>query len=127
MKNHYIQAVVEMIEEGTDISSVLSGLSNTLKKKGHMRLHGSVLRGVVRILGSKNNTGGTKVTVVSVEALESQKEAIQSALTKLNAEGETTTIIDPTIIGGIIVGHDNVVIDASYKSKLTKLYRTLTK
>ena len=127
MKNHYIQAVLEMIDSGSDIQSVLKGLSVSLEKKGHTRLHAAVLRGVVRILSSKITSTGAIVTIADKDLLKGHKEAITSALSTLSAGKDYQTIIDPTIIGGVIVEYNNTIIDTSYKTQLVKLYRTLTK
>lgn len=127
MKKNYIEAVLQMINAGTDIHTVLKGLEATLIKKGHTRLHGAVLRGVVRILSSKSVTTVTKVTAASEAKFKDEIHAIESALARLHAPNEYEKVVDPTIIGGVIVEHDNVVLDTSYKTKLVKLYRSLTK
>lgn len=127
MKDHYIHAVLEMLENGADVHTVLSGLSATLQKKGHTRLHGAVLRGVLRILESKRGTRGATVTVARESAVSEKKHAIEQALAQLGASSDYRVVVDPSIIGGTIVEHNNVLIDTSYKTRLVKLYRSITK
>ncbi len=125
MKDYYINAVLELIKKGADIQTVLSGLSATLAKKGHTRLHGNILKGVLRIL-SHNKARGTVVTVANEKTLTLQKEAIQKSIESLKGDATPKVVIDPTIIGGVIVECNNMRIDTSHKSRLVKLYRSIT-
>ena len=127
MKNHYIQAVIELIKSGTDIQELHNGLKKSMERKGHMRLYGSVLRGTLRIL--ETQTDHSKATVIVSEDTDIQKYAsdITGALKKLGAQDDFSTEIDPTIIGGVVIKHNNTLIDRSYKTTLTNLYRSITK
>lgn len=127
MKDHYIQAILEMLKKGTDVHTVLQGFSSVLKRRGHERLHASVLRGVLRMLAYKTAQTGTTVTVAHEAALTSQKDAIAAAIRELGGGTAYSTIIDATIIGGVIVEHNNTRIDTSYKSQLVQLYLKVTK
>lgn len=127
MKNHYIQAVLEMMHAGKSPDAVILGLKNALTAKGHMRLYSSVLKGVLRVVETKKDISGAVVTVATAGAVEAYTARIQESLTVLGAEGDFVTKIDPTIIGGVIVKSNNTVIDSSYKTALTNLYRATTK
>lgn len=127
MQKHYIQAVLELINAGKTPNEVLAGLHAVLKAKGHMRLHASVLRGVLRILASQKATLSAVVTVQKESDIATHKKAIESALAEISASKEFSTNIDSTIVGGFIAQFNNVVYDASYKSKLIALYRKVAK
>ena len=127
MKAHYIQATVEMLQSGTDIGSVLSGLQKTLETKGHMRLHVAVLRGLLRVLETKTDSSRAVVTVAKALDVEALSNLIQESLSTLNSEGEFVTKIDGTLVGGIVVESNNKILDKSYKTALTNLYRATTK
>ncbi len=116
-----------MLKNGADVQKVLSGLSSALTRKGHTRLHGSILRGVLRALAYKTVRSGSTVTVASESGLASHKDAIEAAIKHLGGAAEYSTVIDPTIIGGAIIEHNNTIIDTSYKSHLVRLYRRVTK
>lgn len=126
MKQHYITAVLEELQAGTDPDVVLSGLKKTLERKGHTRLYAPVLRRVVRVLeaGSRESIS---VTVARAGDYEVHKAAIQAALQKLGVNDEPSIQTDSTIVGGFVAEANSTRIDASYKSKLVTLYRSLTK
>jgi len=126
MKKHYIQATIDLILSGTDPQVVLKGLYGSMEKKGHARLYASVLRGVVRILESKS----INAAIVSVATETDTKKfasEIKEMLTTLGVEGEHTIVVDKTLIGGAVAKYNNTVIDRSYKTALTNLYRATTK
>ncbi len=126
MTNYYIQATIEMFQSGIEADSVLKGLQRTLETKGHMRLHVAVLRGVLRILETKTDSAQAIVSVAKESDVTALAEQIKASLTTLNSEGEFTTKVDDTLIGGTVVECDSKVIDKSYKTALTNLYRATT-
>jgi len=126
MKDSYITAVLEELKAGHDPSKVLAGLKNTLAKKGHDRLYAAILRGVARVLEA-GSAESVVVTTVSEADYKAHKDAITAALKTLDADTEPKVQIDETIVGGFVAEANNKRIDASYKSKLVTLYRSLTK
>lgn len=126
MKENYINAVLEMYMADKESTNVLEGLKKTLARKGHNRLYAPVLRGVLRVLESRG-TEHSRVVVASHESYTKQKNAIESALRALGAEGSHEVIVDETIVGGFIAEANNTQLDKSYKTKLVSLYRNLTK
>ena len=64
--------------------------------------------------------GVTEVTVTTTSALEKQFEEsiIKNLGNKLNRKIRLNKIIDPDIIGGIIIKIDSIMIDNSIKTKL---------
>lgn len=125
MKEQYINAVLEMLKTGKESEVVLSGLKDTLNKRGHLSLEASILASVLRVIEAKS-IDETVVTVASKESYNQQAAAIAAALKNLKANIESTIKIDPTVIGGFIAEANNTRHDASYKTKLISLYRSLT-
>ena len=127
MKNHYINATLSLIQSGSDPQSVLDGLLKSMQSKGHERLYASVLRGVVRVLETKKDS--TQATVVVAKEADVAKYAsvITETLTSLDAGSDFSTKIDETIVGGVIVKSNNTVVDRSFKTALTNLYRATLK
>jgi len=125
MKQQYITAVLEMLKSGKESGEVLSGLKETLKKRGHLALEASILNGVLRVIEAKNLSSVT-VTVANEASFEAQSTVIKVALKELGAEAASSVKIDETIIGGFIAETKNIRHDASYKTKLVNLYRSLT-
>ena len=125
MKKHYTEAALKMIQSGTDIDKVLEGLRKTLTRKGHTRLYSAVLRSIVRILETHHDTGAVVVVAKDSDTTKLASD-IDAILTELDAGKNFVTKIDQTIIGGVIVKNNNVVVDRSYKTKLTNIYRATT-
>jgi len=127
MKNHYIQATIEMIQSETAVEAVFEGLQKSMQKKGHMRLYASVLRGVLRILETKKDVAIATVVVANSADVQKYADTIKATLTSIEAGEDFSTEIDETIIGGVIVKANNTIVDQSYKTALTNLYRLTTK
>ena len=123
MKTDYTIAVLQLIKEGKDPEAVIAGLTATLTSRGHERLLVPVLR-VAREV-AKESVSAT-VTVASESDRARYQAAIEAALATLGA-ADATTVVDETITGGFIAEHNHTRIDASFKSKLIDLYRSLTK
>lgn len=126
MKNHYIQAVLELIHQGKNPDDVISGLAKLLKAKGHESLFASVLAGVLRELESKSERAGGTVTVAKTADEQNHVELIKRALTSMGGDESYTLKEDDTLIGGFIAEVNNTVHDESHKTALVNLYRRLT-
>lgn len=122
MKKQYIQATIDLILDGTDPQVILKGLHESMEKKGHARLYVAVLRGVVRILESKDNATAI-VTVASEADVEKFASEINEMRAMLGTEGVHSIVVDQTLIGGVVAKYNNTIIDRSYKNALTNLYR----
>lgn len=126
MNKHYIKAVLEMIKAGKTPDEILVGLAKVLKDKGHERLKASVLRGVLRILEADSDRLSSVVVVAKAADTARYEAAIKTALAQLTTDSNYTVVEDDTLIGGFIAKANNTTYDASYKTKLVKLYRNLT-
>ena len=116
-----------MIQSETAVEAVFEGLQKSMQKKGHMRLYASVLRGVLRILETKKDVAIATVVVANSADVQKYADTIKATLTSIEAGEDFSTEIDETIIGGVIVKANNTIVDQSYKTALTNLYRLTTK
>ena len=128
MKKHYVQAVLQLLASGKDIDTVLASLRDMLQKKGHTKLHESILSAVLTELVRADAVHGALITVAKESDTQTYQTAIQEALQELKAERNTVrTVVDATLIGGFTAEYNNTRIDRSYKEKLVSLYRAITK
>ena len=126
MKQAYITALTSALLSTKDVESVLKSTYALLEEKGHLRLWPSVLKGVVRTL-EKQEVGKIPQVTVATEGSLNVSE-LKKALTELSIEEtETTTVVDPSIIGGFIIQHQDKMLDRSYKRALVEIYRKVTK
>lgn len=127
MKDHYIQAVLESIRDGQKPDTVMVSLKKVLNAKGHDRLLGSVLRGVMRVIEAQSDRSGSVVHVATEVEEKKLSSAIKAALKEMEADSAYTLKEDKTLVGGFVAEANNTVYDASYKTALINLYRKLTK
>ena len=125
MKNHYIQAVIELLKSGKNAKTVFSGLKKTLERKGHTQLHLSILHGVEKAVNRKSYE--PIVTAATKKTFRTDKKEIKKTLSILGADTTYEKKIDETLIGGYVAAHNHMMLDKSYKTKLTNLYRSITK
>ncbi len=127
MKKSYIKAVIELIRSGQDIKDVLNNLEAALVRKGHQGLHLAILEGVVRELELIQGEEVSVITVADAKDAEKLEAAILASLKTIGGELKSAKIeIDKSLTGGYIASHQGQTVDASYKTKLLKLYRTIT-
>ena len=124
MRTHdYIDALISLLEEGRDFEDVIKNLKVVLEKKGHQKLYRSILEGLSRRLGTIHAQQAT-VHVAREKDIKTLKEQLNAHLQALETDSFDTEI-DPTLIGGYVIEHNNKIIDNSYKSRLVALYRSL--
>jgi F0F1-type ATP synthase delta subunit len=125
MKDTYVAAVHQALNDGTDPELVITGLKRVLTERGHERLLAPVLRTVLTL----NTTSRTRTTLIRVASnadLAANKAAIEAALADCQATDEPEVIVDDTVVGGWQVEANGTRVDASYKTALTTLYRAIT-
>lgn len=126
MKDTYTKALLDLFsQDDIDSKAVLRGFQATLEKRGHSSLYAPVLQAVLRILSAERPA--TVVTVARTKDSTRQAAAIAEALSELGATSSTEAVVDETLIGGYVVEHGHRRIDNSYKTKLVRLYQSLTK
>ena len=126
MEKVYVQAVMELLESGSKVETVLGNLRAVMEKRGHAKALPTVLHAVVRALEQGTSESVATITVARDADVTALKADIKSALVTLGADGAHTTIIDDTIIGGLIATYNHRQIDQSYRSKLVTLYQSIT-
>ncbi len=122
MKNNYIQATVELIKHGSKTKEVFEGLYKAMQKKQHLSLYPAVLRGVSRILETEQDKTLPWVMVAKETDSVKHETQIHQSLSLVGADKDFVIKIDPNIIGGFIIKHNNKMIDRSYKSTLSNIY-----
>jgi F0F1-type ATP synthase delta subunit len=128
MEKVYAQAVVALLETGTEIELVLTNLRSVMAARGHEKALPAVLRGIVRALEETAGATTPVVTVATAADHDALQAEIREALTQLGATTTSVrTDVDETIIGGLIATYNQRQIDASYRTKLTNLYHGITK
>jgi F0F1-type ATP synthase delta subunit len=124
MKDNYIKAATELIEAGTPVETVLGNIKQVMNRKGHSALYVSVLRGLVQALELDQSSSMPKVVVA--DANSAALEKVRAGLATLGSDAkEYNTVVDPTIVGGLIVSHNHKMLDQSYKTKLRNLYQSI--
>lgn len=126
MEKVYVKAVMELLENGSAIETVLGNLRTVMEKRGHAKALPAVLRAVVRALEQGTIESVATITVAREADATALKSDIKAALATLGAIGEHIVTIDDTIIGGIIATYNHRQIDQSYRTKLSNLYQSVT-
>ena len=111
---------------GSTVETVLGNLRTVMEKRGHAKALATVLRAVIRELEQGTTESVVTVTVAREADVTALKADIKSALVSLGADGTHATIVDDTIIGGLIATYNHRQIDQSYRSKLVTLYQSIT-
>ena len=124
MKDTYVHAVLELIQAGQPIESVLANLKKVLASRGHLKLQAAILNSVAIKLESVMEVNIPKV-VLAHEGAETEA-TIQKALALLGAiESEYSVSYNPNIIGGLIATYKSKQLDQSYQTKLRDLYQSI--
>jgi F0F1-type ATP synthase delta subunit len=126
MEQQYVQAVVELLRAGGDADAVLAQLRTVLERKGHLSIHGAILKGVIAAFERSEASDAATVAIASEGERERRKDAIAEALQTLGSEKDARIVIDPTLVGGFVATYGGSRIDRSYKKKLIELYRSIT-
>lgn len=121
MKDSYVTATLELLNNGTAPDTVFSNLKKVLKERGHSSLLPSVLKALLSAyeLSSKHTTA---LVVVADEQTATEKE-VMAALSALGATSAPVVVVDASIIGGSQVIFNHKLIDQSYKTQLHNLYK----
>ena len=124
MKDTYVHAILELIQAGQPIETVLANLKKVLASRGHLKLQATILTAVATKLDSVMKVNVPKV-VLAHEGAESEA-TIKKALALLGApETEYSVSYNPNIIGGLIASYQSKQLDQSYQTKLRDLYQSI--
>lgn len=126
MKNSYIIAIVELLERGLDAQAVLRGLKEVLTRKGHEKLHASILKGIVCEIAQREGSQPTRLIVADGRAMRIFQKDIESCIRAYNFNSAYEAEEDPSIVGGFILKNNTSALDRSYKQSLVRLYRSFS-
>ncbi len=124
MKDTYVHAVLELIQAGQPIETVLANLKKVLAARGHLKLQAAILTSVATKLDSVMKVNVPKV-VLAREGAETEA-TIKKALALLGApETGYSVTYNPNIIGGLIASYQSKQLDQSYQTKLRELFKSI--
>lgn len=122
----YTKAVTALLLEGGDVERVLVELRSVLERRGHTKLYGSILKGVMQSFEAHASRDQATIVVERESDVTKHDTAIKAALELLGVKSVPKTHVDKTIIGGFKIVTGAQSIDRSYKKQLVALYRALT-
>ncbi len=125
MRRYYTIATLTLLQQGQDISTVLTGLRQAMERRGHMYLYGRVLKDVARAWERYEAKRIPTVQLAREQDLTVLADSIKRQLAALKAPSEYRVTIAPELIGGSVVRYDHHVIDTSYKDALVRLYQNI--
>jgi F0F1-type ATP synthase delta subunit len=124
MKDTYVHAILELIQSGQPIDTVLANLTKVLASRGHSKLHAAILHDLLVKLELAQENSLPKVTLATDGSV--SEAEIKSALTKLSAPtSDYKVTYNPNIIGGLIATYQSKQLDQSYQTKLRELYQSI--
>lgn len=123
-KNEKIE-IVEKVFRGK-ISDDITGLFAVVVSKNHGDSIESIMEYFLR-KGKRYLHIGEVQVASAVELTNTQKEAIEQRLLQLTEYNtlETDYVIDPQLIGGLVIRMDNRVVDSSIQTKLERMSKSL--
>jgi F0F1-type ATP synthase delta subunit len=121
----YSEALYKAVSGGMKLDAALSRLKEILKERGHDALYGKILRSAEARFRKDEGAGTLEVTVAKKGDEKAFKDEIANAKERFGAT-HTTIRIDESIAGGYIARTNDKEVDASYKSALLSIYRSLT-
>ena len=122
MKDHYIKAVIQLLKDGVEPKAVFRDLVRVLEARHHQKLLPAILAGVAKVYASARGSDQPKVKVANATV---PKKDVATALKLLNVEKDPIIIEDDTLIGGLTATYQDKMVDTSYKTALTRLYRSI--
>lgn len=116
---------LEMVSRTLDISPKALNLAKLLVQKGRSHDARAVLNAFNRMADDDEGIAHAEVTT-AVELSQGQLAEITARLsTSLGKDVRTTAVVDPGIVGGVVVKVGDRLVDGSVKSRLKRLRREL--
>jgi len=126
MKKVYVQAVLELLESGSNIETVLSNLRAVMTTRGHAKALPVVLTSLTRALEQQSDATAPTLALARASDEAALAADIKLALATLGSTTTPVVTIDDALIGGLIATYNHRQIDQSYRTKLTNLYQAVT-
>jgi len=120
-----IETRLAMVERTLAVSPMVLNLAKLLVQKGRSLDAGAVASAFTRMADENEGIAHAQVTT-AVELSSDQLNAIASRLSSsLGKDVRATSVVDPGIIGGVVVKVGDRLVDGSVKSRLKRLRREL--
>ncbi len=123
----YIEAGVDLLQEGKRTEEVFSGLLRMLNDRKQSALYGKILKGIHARISRKVHLESPRLILAKKSDGETHQKEINDAVSELNLEHAPSPEIDENLIGGFILLGNGSRIDRSYKTHLLNLYQSLTR
>ena len=120
-----VESRIAMVERALGVSPMVLNLAKLLVQKGRSSDAAAVASAFSRLADEHEGIAHAQVTT-AVELSADQLNAIASRLsTSLGKKVGATSVVDPGIIGGVVVKVGDRLVDGSVKSRLKRLRREL--
>ena len=123
--DYYAQTLLKAAEERSpaDFDAFFHNFIALLKKKKHISALPAILRSLRRVLQEREMSNKTIMVVREASLAEEYAGMIKEHAEVFGEEYEV--VEDPQIVGGCVVRNRTNILDASYRTRLTKLYGSL--
>lgn len=121
----YSAALVGAVSGGMKLDVALKNLKKILERNGHSALYANILKEAEAAFAKAEEKRGLEVTLANADDHQRYKKDIER-MEEQYGKGHATVRIDETITGGYIARTDETEVDASFKTALRRLYRSLT-
>ncbi len=127
LEHEYARAIVALQEEGKTDAEIATGLARVLGARGHERLIPRIERALTSLQARNEKKQARTLRIGKAEDINVHAQAIAEAAALLGEDVQNyETIVDERIVGGFILASGTTMVDASYRTALVSLYRTIT-
>lgn len=127
LEHEYARAIVALQEEGKTDAEIATGLAQVLGARGHERLIPRIERALTSLQARNEKKQARTLRIGKADDTNVHAQAIAEAAALLGEDVQNyETIVDERIVGGFILASGTTMVDASYRTALVSLYRTIT-
>lgn len=109
----------------TDFNAFFDNFVSVLKKKHHYKSLPAILRAVERLSSNKDAANKTVLVVREAVLAGNYQDIVMQHADIFGTEYDV--VEDPQIVGGFMLKNRTNLVDGSYRSRLVKLYKQLTR
>lgn len=121
----YSIAVYTAIKNGVKPAEALKRLTDILARQGHSALYPRILKTLERSLEKEEGKDTMTVRIAREKDAKTYKSEIAAFREAQGLSGEEEVIVDETIVGGYVLEGKGARTDASYKTSLISIYKSL--
>ena len=127
LAKQYAFALYALSRKSSTERDLLQSLKRVLELKGHTKLYNSIIRELGRIF-ERRETYGATLTVANLDKTSSLSHEIEREAEKLNVNANALHVrVDERIIGGFRIEFAGKSVDATHRTALSTLYKSVTK